>query len=52
VKSLITFVSAESAVKPFLLSIGDRAETIAQAYENRQINTQVALSEFEKLAQE
>ncbi len=51
-KMLATVVREESAAKPFLLSIGDRAETIAQAYENRQIDTQVALSEFEQLAQE
>lgn len=51
-KMLATVVREESAAKPFLLSIGDRAEKIAQAYENRQIDTQVALSEFEKLAQE
>lgn len=51
-KMLATVVREESAAKPFLLSIGDRADKLAQAYENRQIDTQVALSEFEKLAQE
>ena len=51
-KMLASVVREESAAKPFLLSIGDRVEKIAQAYENRQIDTQVALSEFEKLAQE
>lgn len=51
-KMLATVVREESAAKPFLLSIGDRAEKLAEAYENRQIDTQVALTEFEKLAQE
>ena len=51
-KMLATVVREESAAKPFLLSIGDRAEQIAEAYENRQIDTLVALAEFEKIAQE
>lgn len=38
--------------QPFLLSIGDRAERLAEAYEDRQLTTQQALLEFEKLAQE
>jgi type I restriction enzyme, R subunit len=38
--------------QPFLLSIGDRAEKLAEAYEDRQLTTQQALLEFEKLAQE
>ena len=42
----------ESRSKPFLISIGERAEAVAEAYENRQLTTQQALIEFEKLAEE
>ena len=42
----------ESGSKPFLISIGERAEAVAEAYENRQLTTQQALLEFEKLADE
>jgi type I restriction enzyme R subunit len=38
--------------QPFLLSIGERAEELAQQYEDRHLTTQQALAEFEKLAQE
>jgi len=38
--------------KPFLRSIGERAEEIAKAYEERQLTTQAALAAFEELAQE
>jgi type I restriction enzyme R subunit len=47
---LATVVREESAAKPFLLSIGDRADKLAEAYENRQIDTQVALSEERKVS--
>ncbi len=50
-KILATMVEDEGAAKPFLLSIGERAEAVAQAYEDRQISTQEALAEFERLAQ-
>jgi type I restriction enzyme R subunit len=35
-----------------LLSIGERAEYLAQSYEDRQLTTQQTLFEFEKLARE
>lgn len=51
-KILATVVADEGAAKPFLLSIGERAEKLAQAYEDRQLTTQQTLFEFERLAQE
>ena len=51
-KILAVTVAADGASKPFLLSIGERAETLAALYEDRQLTTQQALAEFEKLAQE
>ncbi len=51
-KILAAVVDKEAAAKPFLLSIGERAEALAQAYEDRQLATQQALLEFERLAQE
>lgn len=51
-KILAATVAAESGAQPFLLSIGERAEALAQLYEDRQVTTRQALAEFEKLAQE
>src|SRR2546425_710782 len=51
-KILATTVAEQGAAKPFLLSIGERAEKLAEAYEDRQLTTQQALLEFEKLARE
>ncbi len=51
-KILVTTVQRDGLSKPFLLSIGDRAEKLAEAYEDRQLTTQQALLEFEKLARE
>lgn len=51
-KVLAATVSAEAGTKPFLTSIGERAEALAQLYEDRHFTTQKALAEFEKLAQE
>ena len=51
-KILHKTVTEESRSKPFLISIGERAEALAEAYENRQLTTQQALTEFEKLADE
>jgi type I restriction enzyme R subunit len=45
-------VEVEAGSKPFLLSIGERAESLAEAYEDRQITTQQALLAFEELANE
>ncbi len=49
-KILSKTVSEEGSSKPFLISIGERADAVAEAYENRQITTQEALAEFERLA--
>ena len=43
-------VTDESRSKPFLISIGERAEEITEAYENRQLTTQQVLLEFGELA--
>jgi|HubBroStandDraft_2_1064218.scaffolds.fasta_scaffold00464_9 type I restriction enzyme R subunit len=51
-KILMVTVQDNGASKPFLLSIGERAEKLAEAYEDRQVTTQQALLEFEKLARE
>lgn len=51
-KILLTTVRDDSSQKPFLLSIGERAEAVALAYEDRQLTTQQALLEFQQLAQE
>ena len=45
-------VAEGSRSKPFLISIGERAEAVAADYENRHLTTQQALIEFEKLAEE
>ncbi|MCW3099369.1 MAG: hsdR [Chthonomonadaceae bacterium] len=51
-KALAVKVEEESESKPFLLTIGERAEELAQAYEDRQITTQKVLDAFEQLAEE
>lgn len=51
-KILTATVQDTGAAKPFLLSIGERAEKLAEAYEDRQLSTQQALLEFERLARE
>ena len=51
-KILHKTVTEESRSKPFLISIGERAEALTEAYENRQLQTQEALAVFEKLAEE
>lgn len=51
-KILAVTVQDTGAAKPFLLSIGERAEKLAEAYEDRQLTTQQALLEFERLARE
>ena len=51
-KVLAATVERDAASQPFLLSIGDRAEALAQAYEDRQLTTQQALVAFEQLALE
>jgi len=44
-------VEQKSRSQPYLQSIGERAERIIQAYEDRHLTTQQALSELETLAQ-
>jgi type I restriction enzyme, R subunit len=51
-KILAVTVQEDGASQPFLLSIGERAEKLAEAYEDRQLTTQQALLEFDKLARE
>ena len=51
-KVLNDVVIDESPLKPFLISIGERAEIVSEAYENRQLTTQQVLMEFEKLSEE
>ena len=47
-KILRQVVIDEGRLKPFLISIGERAEEIAADYENHQITTQEALVKFEQ----
>jgi type I restriction enzyme R subunit len=51
-KALVQVIENEGGRKPFLLPIGERAEAVRREFENRQITTQHALVEFEKLAEE
>ena len=51
-KALHRTVTNEGSSKPFVISIGERAEAVAEAYENRQVATQDVLVEFRKLAEE
>ena len=51
-KVLHQTVTEESRSKPFLISIGERAEALTEAYENGQLATQEALAAFEELADE
>ena len=51
-KILHKTVTEEGRSKPFLISIGDRAEALTEAYENRQRTTQEVLVEYRKLVEE
>jgi type I restriction enzyme R subunit len=51
-KVLAATVEREGRAQPFLLSIGERAEALAQAYEDRHLTTQQVLEQFEQLALE
>ena len=51
-KILHKTVTEESRSKPFLVSIGERAEELAERYEDGLLATQEALAAFEKLAEE
>ncbi len=48
-KTIESKVAAEAKTAPYLLSIGERAEMIAEAFKRRQISTQEALKQLEAL---
>jgi type I restriction enzyme R subunit len=48
-KALANLVNAKASGEPYLISIGDRAQEIAEAFESRQMTTQQALDLLEKL---
>jgi len=52
VKSIRQKVTEEAAAKPFLLSIGERAEAIVQAFQERQQSVQEALEALKALIAE
>lgn len=51
-KTLAGVVDAEGAERPYLRSIGERAEAIATQFQSRQIESQEAVEELVQLAQE
>ena len=51
-KALHRTVANEGSSKPFLISIGERAEAVTESYESRQVATQDILAEFRRLAEE
>ncbi|MGI4790149.1 MAG: hypothetical protein ACRYFS_15015, partial [Janthinobacterium lividum] len=51
-KALAEAVDRDSGSKPFVVGIGERAESLLQAFEDRQQSTQQVLAAFEKLAEE
>ena len=51
-KALAVVVETEAASKPFVMGIGERVESLIEAYEDRQLTTQQVLEAFEKLAGE
>ena len=51
-KALASLVNAKAGGEPYLISIGDRAQEIAEAFESRQMTTQQALELLEKLIAE
>ncbi|OUJ69395.1 type I restriction endonuclease subunit R [Hymenobacter crusticola] len=51
-KALATAVDAERDQNPFVVGIGERAESLAQLYEDRQLTTQEVLAAFVALTQE
>ena len=48
-KALANLVNAKAGGEPYLVSIGDRAQEIAEAFETRQMTAQQALDLLEKL---
>ena len=51
-KLIAQLVEREGSTKPFLRPIGERAEELAKAYEERRLATEDALTAFLKLAEE
>lgn len=51
-KGLIQAIIDEGEKQPFLIPIGERAEAILEAYDDRQIETQAALRQLESLLNE
>ncbi len=51
-KVLHKTVTEGSRSKPFLISIGERAEALTEAYENRQLTTQEVLAAYRELVEE
>jgi len=51
-KSIEKAVREQASASPYLLSIGERAEAIAEAFKQRQVSTQEALSQLEELTSE
>ena len=51
-KILHKTVTEESRSKPFLISIGERAEALTEWYEDRQLTTQEALAAYRELIEE
>lgn len=51
-KSLLGAVTEEGEGQPYLLPIGERAEDILEAYDDRQVTTEAALRELQKLLAE
>ncbi len=51
-KSLMQAVASHGDQQPYLVPIGERAESILESYDDRQIGTQEALKQLEKLLTE
>ncbi|MHC5735447.1 type I restriction endonuclease subunit R [Nostoc sp.] len=51
-KALLKAVHEQSQRSPFLISIGERAETVRASFENRQIEAQEALAKLDEIANE
>ena len=52
IKRIRDAVDEEGEENPYLISIGDKAETVAEQFDERQIYTQNALSALQKLVEE
>ncbi len=52
VKSIQQTVNEKGTVEPYLISIGERSETIREQYDERQVSTKDALEKLELLAKE